>query len=162
MDEHEKICSTEENALVSEVGHLSLNEESQVRFHGQASGLHLLDVKDRNDGRNEGGIWLVAGFIACSFTISMRIPLILPKHFRRFPKARVWPPLPVTESDPQPHGEEQVVTLPDVATQDQLLEIYFAYVHPALPVLHKKSFLEELCVVSRHISRRYGNLILLF
>jgi hypothetical protein len=59
VDEHEKICSTEENALVSEVGHLSLNEEREVRFHGQASGLHLLDVKDRVDGRNEGGIWLV-------------------------------------------------------------------------------------------------------
>jgi hypothetical protein len=64
VDEHEKICSTEENALVSEVGHLSLNEEREVRFHGQASGLHLLDVKDRVDGRNEGGIWLVVGFPA--------------------------------------------------------------------------------------------------
>jgi hypothetical protein len=64
VDEHEKICSTEENALVSEIGHLSLNEEREVRFHGQASGLHLLDVKDRVDGRNEGGIWLVDGFLA--------------------------------------------------------------------------------------------------
>lgn len=64
MDEHEKICITEENALVSEVGHLSLNEEREVRFHGQASGLHLLDVKDRVDGRNEGGIWLVVEFPA--------------------------------------------------------------------------------------------------
>jgi len=45
------------------------------------------------------------------------------------------------------HGEEEVVTLPDVATQEQRLEIYFAYVHPALPILHKKSFLEELCVI---------------
>ncbi len=63
VDEREKICTTEENALVSEVGHLSLNEESEVRFHGQASGLHLLDVKDRVDGRNEGGIWLVVVFL---------------------------------------------------------------------------------------------------
>lgn len=126
VDEHEKICSTEENALVSEVGHLSLNEEREVRFHGQASGLHLLDVKDRVDGRNEGGIW-------------------------RFPKARVWPPVPDSEPDPQSHGEE-VVTLPDAATQEQLLEIYFAYVHPALPILHKKSFLEELNAI-----RQCGN-----
>lgn len=78
MDEHEKICSTEENALVSQVGHLSLNEEREVRFHGQASGLHLLDVKDRIDGRNEGGIWLVIWFLLCSFTISMSILLIRP------------------------------------------------------------------------------------
>jgi hypothetical protein len=41
-----------------------LNEEREVRFHGQASGLHLLDVKDRVDGRNEGGIWLVVWFLA--------------------------------------------------------------------------------------------------
>lgn len=64
LDEHEKICNTEENALVSEIGHLSLNEEREVRFHGQASGLHLLDIKDRVDGRNEGGIWLVVGLPA--------------------------------------------------------------------------------------------------
>lgn len=46
--------------------------------------------------------------------------------------------------------EEVRVKLPDAATQEELLEIYFAYVHPALPVLHKQSFLEELrngCVV---------------
>ncbi|KAI0293914.1 fungal-specific transcription factor domain-containing protein [Russula brevipes] len=110
MDEHEKSRSVEEDALVCEVGHLSLNEEREVRFHGQASGLHLLDVKERTDGRNEGGIW-------------------------RFPKARVWPPLP---------DEDVSVTLPDTAIQDELLEIYFAYVHPALPILHKQSFLQEL------------------
>ncbi len=68
VDEHEKIYSTEENSLVSEVGHLSLNEEREVRFHGQASGLHLLDVKDRVDGRSEGGIWLVV-FLLCSPTV---------------------------------------------------------------------------------------------
>jgi hypothetical protein len=57
MDEHEKNRNAEEDALVSEVGQLSLNEEREVRFHGQASGLHLLDLKERVDGRNEGGIW---------------------------------------------------------------------------------------------------------
>ena len=76
----------------------------------------------------------------------MRITLILPQHLRHFPKARVWPPLPDSESNPQSHGEEDV-TLPDAATQERLLEIYFAYVHPILPILHKKSFLEELCVI---------------
>jgi hypothetical protein len=68
MDEHEKSRSVEEDALVCEVGHLSLNEEREVRFHGQASGLHLLDVKERTDGRNEGGIWSVSTFQLCSVT----------------------------------------------------------------------------------------------
>ncbi|KAI9432934.1 fungal-specific transcription factor domain-containing protein [Lactarius indigo] len=117
MDELERSRSAEEDALVSEVGQLSLNEEREVRFHGQASGLHLLDVKERVDGRNEGGIW-------------------------RFPKARVWPPLP--QSEYNPHLREESVSLPDSATQEELLKIYFAYVHPALPLLHKQSFLEEI------------------
>jgi hypothetical protein len=41
------------------VGQLSLNEDEQVRYHGKASGLHLLGVTDRVDTRNEGGIWQV-------------------------------------------------------------------------------------------------------
>jgi hypothetical protein len=82
VDEHEKICSTEEDSLVSEIGHLSLNEEREVRFHGQASGLHLLDVKDRIDGRNEGGIWSVVGFLLAPPRLdwSMWIPLIPPSQ----------------------------------------------------------------------------------
>jgi len=78
MDQHEKNRGTrEDNALVSEVGHLSLNEEREVRFHGQASGLHLLDVKERVDGRNEGGIWSVAGCLFHSLPPDWlsRIPL---------------------------------------------------------------------------------------
>lgn len=46
-----------DDELAGEVGQLSLNEEREVRYHGKASGLHLLHVKDRVDGRNEGGIW---------------------------------------------------------------------------------------------------------
>lgn len=71
MDELEKSRSAHDDALVSEVGHLSLNEEREVRFHGQASGLHLLDLKERIDGRNEGGIWSVIEFLPFSFTIGM-------------------------------------------------------------------------------------------
>ncbi|KAI0249787.1 fungal-specific transcription factor domain-containing protein [Lactifluus subvellereus] len=130
MDEHEKNRNAEEDALVSEVGQLSLNEEREVRFHGQASGLHLLDLKERVDGRNEGGIW-------------------------HFPKARVWPPLPGSERNSQQRSEEESATLPDTATQEELLEIYFAYVHPALPILHKQSFLKELR--SGHVVRGCGS-----
>ena len=78
MDELERSRSAEEDALVSEVGHLSLNEEREVRFHGQASGLHLLDVKERVDGRNEGGIWWV---LFTDTEINIRILLILSKAF---------------------------------------------------------------------------------
>ena len=46
-----------EEKIADGVGQLSINEEAQVRFHGKASGLHLLGQKQRVDGRNKGGIW---------------------------------------------------------------------------------------------------------
>lgn len=48
-----------EDELAIEVGQLSINEDEQVRFHGKASGLHLLGVKERKDERHTGGIWCV-------------------------------------------------------------------------------------------------------
>lgn len=55
----------DEEGITDAVGQLSLNEDAQVRFHGKASGLHLLGQKPRVDGRNRGGIWLV--YKAASF-----------------------------------------------------------------------------------------------
>lgn len=55
--------SDSEAELAGAVGQLSLNEDEQVRFHGKASGLHLLNDKERIDGRNEGGIWCVLSFL---------------------------------------------------------------------------------------------------
>ena len=46
-----------EDELALAVGQLSINEDEQVRYHGKASGLHLLGIRERVDGRNEGGIW---------------------------------------------------------------------------------------------------------
>lgn len=75
-----------EGGLAGAVGQLSLNEDKQVRYHGKASGLHLLArqagargrrgrrgrsedagvaeedgaaEEERGEGRNVGGIWLV-------------------------------------------------------------------------------------------------------
>lgn len=101
------------------IGQLSLNEEEEVRYHGKASGLHLLDGDGRMDGRNEGGIW-------------------------RFPKARVWPPLPssVQSMSQKIDLDLHLQKLPSKAVQDYLISLYFTYAHPALPVVHKASFLE--------------------
>lgn len=55
----DSLSSENEEELAGAVGQLSLNEDEQVRYHGKASGLHLLGVKERVDGRNEGGIWFV-------------------------------------------------------------------------------------------------------
>jgi hypothetical protein len=53
------VDSEEEAEFAGAVGQLSLNEEEQVRYHGKASGLYLLENKERLDRRNEGGIWSV-------------------------------------------------------------------------------------------------------
>lgn len=51
---------SDENGLAEAVGQLSLNEDAQIRYHGKASGLHLLmSTKPRVDRRDEGGIWSV-------------------------------------------------------------------------------------------------------
>ncbi|KAG6380094.1 hypothetical protein JVT61DRAFT_8179 [Boletus reticuloceps] len=135
--------SDSEDDFVDAVGQLSLNEDEQVRYHGKASGLYLLGINTKEEARNEGGIW-------------------------RFPKARVWPPLPENASTspstpvgPFSGGKVPTSTstghlpltsaalyghlaafLPDPAMQEHLLEIYFAYVHAAFPVIHKDAFWE--------------------
>ncbi|KAF8624664.1 hypothetical protein AX17_006995 [Amanita inopinata Kibby_2008] len=110
------VSGESENELTGAVGQLSLNEDEQVRFHGKASGLHLLSGKERIDSRNAGGIW-------------------------RFPGARVWPPLPSgfhqTKSD-----MEYMAQLPDPAVQGHLLDLYFTYVHPSFPVIHRHAFFD--------------------
>ncbi|KAK7062806.1 hypothetical protein VNI00_000299 [Paramarasmius palmivorus] len=112
-------ASEDEDELPGALGQLSLNEEEQVRYHGKASGLYLLGTKDRIDQRNEGGIW-------------------------RFPKARVWPPLP-SKSVAVQNGDEPDFTgrLPPPEVQEQLVDLYFTYVHPVLPILYKRAFLEN-------------------
>ena len=51
-----------EDELAVAVGQLSINEDEQVRYHGKASGLHLLGASEREDNRAEGGIWYVVLF----------------------------------------------------------------------------------------------------
>ncbi|KAL1728994.1 fungal-specific transcription factor domain-containing protein [Schizophyllum commune] len=106
-------------AVTSGIGELSLNEDEQVRYHGRASGLHLLSNTERHDRRNEGGIW-------------------------RFPKARVWPPVSnkTTRMTLEAADEEYRCRLPELRVQEELLDLYFSYVQTAFPIVHKQSFLD--------------------
>jgi hypothetical protein len=108
-----------ERNLDDAVGQLSLNEDEQVRFHGKASGLHLLAPQERVDGRSEGGIW-------------------------KFPRARVWPPLSQTGSVAfMKEDGESVISMPPLEEQEMLLDLYWKHVHTALPIVYKQSFLES-------------------
>ncbi|KAI0656534.1 fungal-specific transcription factor domain-containing protein [Cubamyces menziesii] len=100
-------------------GNLSIDENREVRYHGNASGLQLLALADRTDGRNIQGIW-------------------------NFPMGRVWPG-PVLggeqflDSVPAP-SLETLVRLPPAHVREQLLDVYFTYVNPAVPVVDEEAF----------------------
>lgn len=88
---YDSITSGSEDELTGAVGQLSLNEDEQVRYHGKASGLHLLGNKERFDRRNEGGIWWVILPSACPhcfsdfFTLGGSRKLV---YGLRFPRVR--------------------------------------------------------------------------
>lgn len=54
--------------------------------------------------------------------------------------ARVWPASRACHS---PSPPETPFLLPPIHVQDLLLDLYFTYVHPAFPVIHKSRFLAE-------------------
>ncbi|KAF8512680.1 fungal-specific transcription factor domain-containing protein [Hysterangium stoloniferum] len=111
--------SSSSSLLASAVGQLSLNEESQLRYHGEVSGLHILGMSDRRDKRNEGGLW-------------------------RFPRAGVWPRASRMELDGGGVGAgEEVLRQLGRDEQEQLLRLYFSYVHPVLPLMLPDVFWRE-------------------
>ncbi|KAJ6503261.1 fungal-specific transcription factor domain-containing protein [Mycena vitilis] len=113
----------EDREAVEGIGALSLDEHSEVRFHGQTSGLHLLARSSRTDARKEGSLW-------------------------NLPMARVWPP--IKDQTRLIHEEDLDIELPPVHVQEHLLQLYFTYIHPVFPLLHKTRFLTEYN--NRHIS----------
>lgn len=139
--------SSEEDDLAIAAGQLSLNEDEQVRYHGKASGLHLLGAKERIDDRNEGGIWLAF------HQYLLFLLYFIPNCLRRFPKARVWPP--VSSKTVTVHEEEDDLSaeLPSTEIQEQLLKVYFEHVHSFLPVVHKDMFYERFRIQSTRTTK---------
>lgn len=54
----------------------------------------------------------------------------------------VWPPSTIRPVRLE-QEEDIEIHLPAIGDQDHLLELYFTYVHPGFPVIHKGKFLEE-------------------
>jgi len=40
--------------------------------------------------------------------------------------------------------EDEMMQLPDPAVQEHLLDLYFTFVHPSFPVVHKRAFFEAM------------------
>lgn len=56
--------------------------------------------------------------------------------------ARMWPPSQNANLY-FGHEEDVDVRLPPIEVQDRLIELYFTYIHPLFPVLHRIRFMEE-------------------
>ncbi|KAI0257234.1 fungal-specific transcription factor domain-containing protein [Lactifluus subvellereus] len=86
----------------------------EVAQLGLPSGLHLLSQADRTDERKIGGVW-------------------------QLPMARIWPHA-VNRFIPE---DSVKVTMPPLDVQRHLLDLYFIYVHPVFPVIHKSLFWKD-------------------
>ncbi|PVG01630.1 hypothetical protein CPB86DRAFT_871039 [Serendipita vermifera] len=100
------------------LGQLSLDDASQLRYHGKASGLHLLGQTDRIDNRAENGIW-------------------------HFPPARVWPPAekPIERARAL-FASDFGIQLPPKEHQRMLLDLFFIHINPTLPLFDRDTFMK--------------------
>jgi hypothetical protein len=56
---------------------------------------------------------------------------------------KVWPPLEGQNHYYRTREEDFEVELPPLRVQERLVDLYFTYAHPNLPILHKHTFLSE-------------------
>ncbi|KAJ7662169.1 fungal-specific transcription factor domain-containing protein [Mycena polygramma] len=138
--------------LAGAVGQLSLNEDKQVRYHGKASGLHLLARREPEGDR--GRTQARTGTSTTRETLNGHAEADGQADgddtevgrnvggIWRFPKARVWPAAPADDDYGSSAGEADADGLPPRAAQEELLARYFAHVHPSFPVVHKRAVLE--------------------
>ncbi|OSD03232.1 hypothetical protein PYCCODRAFT_1388765 [Trametes coccinea BRFM310] len=96
-------------------GHLSVDENKEFRYHGPASGLPLLAQSRRKTGDDlqENRIWKFSAHIDPELSFD----------------------------DPTAEEEDVNVQMPPPDMQNHLLQLYFTYVHPFYPVVHKQDFL---------------------
>ncbi|KAH9937305.1 fungal-specific transcription factor domain-containing protein [Fomitopsis serialis] len=101
---------------VDSFGHLALDDTKEIRYHGHASGLPLLARSDHPSGANkDDGFW-------------------------KFP--------PIKQEDAPDKLDDYKeadshVQLPPLEVQRHLVDLYFAWVHPFFPVIHKQHFLAD-------------------
>ncbi|KAI0719947.1 fungal-specific transcription factor domain-containing protein [Cerioporus squamosus] len=107
-------------------GHLSIDQNKEFRYHGPASGLPLLAQSHRKagDDQQEHRIW--------KFTHNTDPEV---------------PGYDMTEEE-----EDVEVQMPPPEMRHYLLQLYFTYVHPFFPVVHKQDFLHHYKALTRSVS----------
>lgn len=77
--------------------------------------------------------------MVCHHTIVLQLTSLKILH-RRLPMSRIWP----ASKSPKSYSDHvKTPFLPEIHIQDRLLDLYFTYVHPMFPVLHKSGFLAQ-------------------
>jgi hypothetical protein len=103
--------------LADVVGQLSLDENDEVRYHGRSSGLYLISASQRYKD-----------------------------FFWHFPKPGFWPVAPIRRSPTSSYILELVnplELLPSQQTMNHLLDLYWEFVHPMMPILYKPEFMAQ-------------------
>lgn len=106
-------------------GHLSVDKNKEFRYHGSASGLPLLAQSHRKGAGGQQGnrIWSFSGNEDSE----------------------------QTSNDPMGEEEDIDVELPPPDVQSFLLHLYFAYVHPFFPAIHKQDFLHNYSAIEHSV-----------
>ncbi|POW03080.1 hypothetical protein PSTT_11339 [Puccinia striiformis] len=103
--------------LADVVGQLSLDENDEVRYHGRSSGLYLISASQRYKD-----------------------------FFWHFPKPGFWPVAPIRRSPTTLYILDlanPIELLPSEEMMNHLLDLYWAFVHPMIPILYKPEFMTQ-------------------
>lgn len=123
---HGATSSTSEISDV--VGQLSINESTEICYHGRSSGLHLISKSHRHKD-----------------------------FFWHFPKPDAWPLVPTRQSRTDLdilNLTQPLDVLPSREMMYHLLDLYWTFVHPVMPVLHKTEFMSQFRKLIIHLDAR--------
>jgi len=132
--------------LADVVGQLSLDETKEVRYHGRSSGLYLISKSNRYQDFfwrfPKPGAWAQANRND-----------MLDDNPNAITDSTLNPGGDTAEesiADPYSKTEAELVNrtkayeiMPDKRTSDHLLELYWTYVHPHLPLLYRSLFVRQ-------------------
>lgn len=136
--------------LADVVGQLSLDETKEVRYHGRSSGLYLISKSNRYQDFfwrfPKPGAWAQANRNDNSEDShnpnAITDSTLRPNSVENAAEERIADPYSKTEAE-LVNKTKAYEIMPDKRTSDHLLELYWTYVHPHLPLLYRSLFVRQ-------------------